>query len=115
MTPDKGQHKTEEKSTSVAVDFYQSCRGKSRTAQVPGAEGFSARHCIRDTTSCPSINEIRGTGEFPIRKCEFLRKAKEIKGLCGDVHAVRRTCLRACLSRPDGRQATHSQSNDPED
>ena len=24
----------------------------------------------------PSINEIRGTGQFPVRKCEFLRKAR---------------------------------------
>ncbi|RLC27781.1 MAG: hypothetical protein DRH37_10335 [Deltaproteobacteria bacterium] len=56
--------------------------------------------------SCPSINEIRGTGEFPIRKCEFSRKAKEIKGLCGGVHPVRCTRLRA---------GTHRQAPDPAD
>ena len=51
--------------------------GEEAVRRFPGfgdrASGFMCQ--------CPSINEIRGTGEFPIRKCEFLRKAKEIKGL----------------------------------
>ena len=61
----------------------------------PLISGGTAKIIIVPVISCPSINEIRGTGEFLIRKCEFLCKSGEIKGSCGGVHPVRRTCLRA--------------------
>ncbi|RLC27310.1 MAG: hypothetical protein DRH37_10930 [Deltaproteobacteria bacterium] len=44
----------------------------------------------------------------------FYARPRESRDV-GGVHPVRRTCLRACLSRPDGRQATHRQASDPAD
>ncbi len=108
------------------INCFRSCQGGvvifftnrsvSRPCPVPLLFGRMRLGKPQLTTDyCPSINEIRGTGEFPIRKCEFSCKAREIKGLCGGVYPVRRTCLRACLSRPDARQATHRQAGDSAD
>ncbi len=62
----------------------------------PLISGGTAKIIIVPVISCPSINEIRGTGEFLIRKCEFLCKSREIKGSCGAyIRYAAPVCVRA--------------------
>ncbi len=59
--------------------------------------------------SCPSINKIRSTGEFPIRKCEFLREPFAGEGRMPRALAYKQEDIMAritvedCLGKVDNR------------